>query len=232
LGGRRAINSRAMRALACGAVLLAPVLSGCGTATTSGTAAQPKTVALAASLRPIVLRLDVGSYTVSGPVTTLRGSATRGASVEVNDQFVPLQHGRWQRKLQPHVGANRVVVRATMSRHAPVVRTITVTRDRTAAEIEARALATSEAEARATTEREAHPPVESPTGQSQARETEPTCSNGTYVNSAGNTVCKPEESPTVPAGATAKCADGTYSFSESRSGTCSHHGGVAEWLSG
>jgi Protein of unknown function (DUF3761) len=33
-----------------------------------------------------------------------------------------------------------------------------------------------------------------------------------------------------PAGATAKCADGTYSFSQHRSGTCSHHGGVAEWL--
>lgn len=59
-----------------------------------------------------------------------------------------------------------------------------------------------------------------------------TCSNGTYVNSAGNTVCKPEESSTVPAGATAECEDGTYSFSESRSGTCSHHGGVRRWLSG
>jgi hypothetical protein len=60
----------------------------------------------------------------------------------------------------------------------------------------------------------------------------PTCTNGTYVNSAGNTVCKPEESPSgPPAGATARCQDGTYSFSQSRSGTCSHHGGVAEWLS-
>lgn len=58
----------------------------------------------------------------------------------------------------------------------------------------------------------------------------PACANGTYVNSVGNTVCSPEPSPTVPAGATARCVDGTYSFSESRSGTCSHHGGVAEWL--
>lgn len=58
----------------------------------------------------------------------------------------------------------------------------------------------------------------------------PVCTNGTYVNSAGNIVCSPVESPTVPAGATARCVDGTYSFSESRSGTCSHHGGVAEWL--
>jgi hypothetical protein len=57
------------------------------------------------------------------------------------------------------------------------------------------------------------------------------CTNGTYENSSGNTVCKPEESSTVPTGATARCADGTYSFSEHRSGTCSYHGGVAEWLS-
>lgn len=28
---------------------------------------------------------------------------------------------------------------------------------------------------------------------------------------------------------TAKCRDGTYSYSQNRSGTCSHHGGVAIW---
>jgi len=33
-----------------------------------------------------------------------------------------------------------------------------------------------------------------------------------------------------PAGATAHCRDGTFSFSRTRQGTCSHHGGVAEWL--
>jgi len=58
----------------------------------------------------------------------------------------------------------------------------------------------------------------------------PSCSNGTYVNSAGNTVCSPYASSSTPAGATAQCVDGTYSFSQSRSGTCSHHGGVATWL--
>jgi Protein of unknown function (DUF3761) len=33
-----------------------------------------------------------------------------------------------------------------------------------------------------------------------------------------------------PPGATAKCKDGTYSKSQHRAGTCSSHGGVAEWL--
>src|SRR6184192_3866769 len=35
-----------------------------------------------------------------------------------------------------------------------------------------------------------------------------------------------------PPGATARCRDGTYSYSQHRSGTCSHHGGVAAWLTG
>src|SRR5881296_2731734 len=36
--------------------------------------------------------------------------------------------------------------------------------------------------------------------------------------------------PPAPTGATARCRDGTYSFSRHRSGTCSHNGGVAAWL--
>jgi Protein of unknown function (DUF3761) len=31
-------------------------------------------------------------------------------------------------------------------------------------------------------------------------------------------------------GATALCRDGTYSYSATRSGTCSYHGGVQKWL--
>jgi hypothetical protein len=33
-----------------------------------------------------------------------------------------------------------------------------------------------------------------------------------------------------PSGASARCRDGTYSYSQNRRGTCSHHGGVAEWF--
>jgi hypothetical protein len=33
-----------------------------------------------------------------------------------------------------------------------------------------------------------------------------------------------------PPGATARCNDGTYSYSQTHSGTCSHHHGVAAWL--
>lgn len=36
--------------------------------------------------------------------------------------------------------------------------------------------------------------------------------------------------PRYPSGASAVCRDGSVSFSASRRGTCSHHGGVAEWL--
>jgi hypothetical protein len=73
-------------------------------------------------------------------------------------------------------------------------------------------------------------PSEEPETEPEA-EREAECTNGSYTNSSGNTVCSPEESSSgAPAGATAECGDGTYSFSEHRSGTCSSHGGVATWL--
>jgi hypothetical protein len=51
-----------------------------------------------------------------------------------------------------------------------------------------------------------------------------------YTNVDGERVSRPTRSNSVPAGASAQCADGTYSFSRHRRGTCSHHGGVAQWL--
>lgn len=60
----------------------------------------------------------------------------------------------------------------------------------------------------------------------------PLSNNNYYTNSSGNTVHAPahSEDGSVPAGASARCRDGTYSFSQHNRGTCSHHGGVAEWL--
>ena len=71
------------------------------------------------------------------------------------------------------------------------------------------------------------PPPPPPTAAPQQN-----CPNGGYTNSSGNYVCSPYTPPGggAPAGATAKCNDGTYSFSQHRSGTCSGHGGVATWL--
>lgn len=53
-----------------------------------------------------------------------------------------------------------------------------------------------------------------------------------YVNARGATVAAPTDSldGAAPPGASARCRDGMFSFSRTRSGTCSHHGGVAEWL--
>ena len=51
-----------------------------------------------------------------------------------------------------------------------------------------------------------------------------------YTNSFGQKVQSPTYYNSTPAGATALCRDGTYSFSQNRRGTCSHHGGVARWL--
>ena len=53
-----------------------------------------------------------------------------------------------------------------------------------------------------------------------------------YTNSRGIWVPSPTRTRNgaPPPGASAQCADGTFSFSMSRSGTCSHHGGVVRWL--
>lgn len=56
--------------------------------------------------------------------------------------------------------------------------------------------------------------------------------HGHYVNAAGDTVHSPAHTRdgAVPPGASARCRDGSYSFSRHRRGTCSGHGGVAGWM--
>src|SRR4051794_22389663 len=69
------------------------------------------------------------------------------------------------------------------------------------------------------------------TSQKHTQQSKPDCKDkGDYVNSSGQTVKRPEQCTTAPAGATAQCRDGSYSFSQHRRGTCSHHGGVGHWL--
>jgi opacity protein-like surface antigen len=56
-----------------------------------------------------------------------------------------------------------------------------------------------------------------------------------YTGQAGTRAPEPSYTPyyapsyTPQATPTAQCNDGTYSYSQSRSGTCSYHGGVAVW---
>ncbi len=51
-----------------------------------------------------------------------------------------------------------------------------------------------------------------------------------YTNVDGHKVHRPMQAKTTPSGATAQCGDGSYSFSQHRQGTCSHHGGVQRWI--
>jgi hypothetical protein len=55
----------------------------------------------------------------------------------------------------------------------------------------------------------------------------PACSANYYKNVNGVCVHRPSSRPR---GATARCRDGTYSYSRHASGTCSHHGGVSRWI--
>jgi hypothetical protein len=223
------------------AVLLgALALTGCGSggATTAATSAATAPVRATANAQPAPVRLHLseGSHSVSAHGTTISGTASKGAAVSVDGRPLKLRAGHWRDRLRLHLGTNQVAVEATIGGHAPARRVIHIVRHRSAGELEALARARAlraeaerrhAAEVRRRRERAAQERAERERSQQQAA-----CPNGTYENSAGNVVCKPYESPTQPAGATARCEDGTYSFSESRSGTCSHHGGVAAWLNG
>ena len=55
----------------------------------------------------------------------------------------------------------------------------------------------------------------------------PLCAPDYYKNVNGACVHRPASDPS---GATAKCRDGSYSYSRHASGTCSHHGGVLRWI--
>ncbi|WP_081288333.1 DUF3761 domain-containing protein [Mycobacterium asiaticum] len=55
------------------------------------------------------------------------------------------------------------------------------------------------------------------------------CSHSYYENSDGQCIASPSAGGGSD-GATAICGDGTYSHSTHRSGTCSGHGGVKQWL--
>lgn len=52
---------------------------------------------------------------------------------------------------------------------------------------------------------------------------------GYYTNVDGVRVHRPIRASRPPAGWSARCRDGTYSFSLHRRGTCSRHGGVGMW---
>src|SRR4051794_12393216 len=74
------------------------------------------------------------------------------------------------------------------------------------------------------------------TSQEQATNTPSTKSDlsndRSYTNVSGHQVHAPayDLDGDIPAGASARCSDGTYSFSQNHRGTCSRHGGVSQWL--
>lgn len=214
-------------------------LGGCGESADAGLKSETSATAQTASVAGVSLHLDVGSFSSENADATIGGTVTPGSRVTVDHRRASVRGNRWSDTLALHLGDNRVSVAATHTGRRPARKTITITREKSAAEIEAEAHAkeaeahakeaevrTKEAEAHSKEAAEAKSSEESSSNSASGEE----CTNGTYVNSAGNTVCRPEHSSTVPEGATAECKDGTYSFSQSRSGTCSYHGGVARWL--
>jgi Protein of unknown function (DUF3761) len=253
MGGRPLAVSAAVAA--CAAFGAAPAGAACGVAGSEacrGEAAQP-----VASLRAVVTAHHGSSYKHPG-YSSLELISTPEAAYMTAGEPATRTHLRWLTDEEesnvvrvpweckrPHetfryaltargeVGATvsaTAVFRAQLSaRWCAAAKAKEEAAARQRREAEARAAEKRAAERRAAEQRRAREREEAL--QTQEREMTSTCTNGTYVNSSGNTVCKPEESSTgPPPGATAECEDGTFSFSEHRSGTCSDHGGVKRWL--
>ena len=93
--------------------------------------------------------------------------------------------------------------------------------------ISALALATVGAPARPATS-----PASAPAAASAASASPRLVEQGHYRNVDGAVVHSPAhtDSGAAPAGASAQCRDGSWSFSLHHRGTCSHHGGVARWI--
>ena len=133
--------------------------------------------------------------------------------------------------------ATKATSRTAVAKVAPTTKTAPTRAARGAEPTSARAAAAAPARADAVV-RAAAP---APAAKSTTKTSKPApasnvgssvaCDDDThYVNAKGNCVLRPVKAASAPEGATAKCNDGTYSSSQSRSGTCSRHGGVAEWL--
>jgi hypothetical protein len=229
-------NVHARATLLGAAMVVAATLAGCGssaTSTTKATAVGSTSQAQPEKVLPVSLHLRQAGYSVSVPRTMISGTASKGASISINGAEATVHSGRWHHRLHLHIGSNKVEVKATIGGRASTTRVIHIVRHHSAAEIEALAHARAlraEAKRRHETEARERKEHEASKQEDERAQQRAECPNGTYENSAGNVVCKPYEAPTQPSGATARCEDGTYSFSESRSGTCSHHGGVAVWL--
>ncbi|HSW88828.1 MAG TPA: DUF3761 domain-containing protein [Candidatus Saccharimonadales bacterium] len=196
--------------------------------------------------------------TVTEPATTSTTKASQiiikgtyspsDRTIEINGQTIPTNHGSFETVHQLKAGENKIDVQAgewkwtyvylTVTREVPVIKkiiTITPTAQLTA-------IPTSTQQPTPTYK--VIPVITStpiiyvaPTQQTM-QSSQPTATqdqglsnNNYYTNSSGNTVHSPAYSNggSVPAGATAQCKDGIYSFSQHRSGTCSGHGGVSQW---
>jgi hypothetical protein len=81
-----------------------------------------------------------------------------------------------------------------------------------------------------------HTEARGPTDQDYTRQTRPNEadleSHGNYRSRDGRDVHSPSKSKSgkVPSGASARCRDGSYSFGTHHRGTCTRHGGVAQWV--
>ena len=137
----RARPSRVPRPLRTSAgtlVAVSLVAAGCG-ASDSGSGSSAQTSQPAAKhLKPVDITVRSQGDIVHGSKVILRGTAPRGATLEVDASPVTVnQAGKWRKTVSLSLGSNTFQLRASMAGAKPVEQFVGLTRKRSAAELAA-----------------------------------------------------------------------------------------------
>jgi Protein of unknown function (DUF2510)/Glucodextranase, domain B len=140
-------------------IIIAIASSGSGSKKTSSSAANTSSATPATpttpALTPVSLKLATGNYAVTSTRTILRGTVTPGAAVTVNEHPARVQGNRWSDVVGLALGDNTITVVASMAGHESTTETITITRNESQAEREAKQRAREEAQRRHEAEEQA-----------------------------------------------------------------------------
>ncbi|HEX5853443.1 MAG TPA: Ltp family lipoprotein [Solirubrobacteraceae bacterium] len=135
-----------------GAVVVIVILAIAGSGGKKSSSTTTLTQAVAATPPPVALKLATGDYSVTASHTTLHGTVSAGAEVQVGEDGVVVHGTHWSKTVPLEIGSNAEEVTANLAGHETTTKTITVVRHHTQAELEAKAQARREREQR---EREA-----------------------------------------------------------------------------
>lgn len=133
-------------------IIIAGIAGSGGSKKASTSATTPASIAPSTTATrtqtPVSLKLATGNYSMTGSHTTLRGTVTPGASVTVDEHPAQVSGSHWSKVVALQLGENTMAVSADMAGHESAHESLTVTRNESQGEREAKQRASEEAQHR------------------------------------------------------------------------------------